>query len=723
MPDLEILDLDTDSSVALIKRWLDDFGAAFRRRDLDSLTALLLEDAYWRDLVACTWTITNEHGPEGIAAALAKIPDGLAPKDLTIEDQRTPTTQLRTRFGQSIEAFVQFETSYAAGRGYVRIRRDPRDGVWRAWTFLTSIDYFFGYQELTGERRPSGLLDYLPRVHDWSEQRMAARSDEDREPAVVVVGAGHSGREIAARLTTLGIDTLVLEKSQRVGDNWRNRYRTLYLHNEVWAIQMPYLPFPSTWPRFSSKDKMADWLEFYAAALDLNVWTSSGMEHTEYDEPAGHWNLNVPTSAGEVRTLQPRHLVLATGVFGDSRPLEIEGADQFRGAAIRSQEYIFSSDAAGKRVLVIGTGSSAHDIAKDFHDHGADVTMLQRSTTAVIGEEAHQLTNAISKENGPPVDDADFVAIASPLPLVREFHKDLFKEVARIDAAFVAGLNAAGFKTDYGRDGSGYLMKYYERGGGYYVDVGCTKLIIDGKIKVKQGNRNGAPVDGGRGGVAAQPPRPENVTDCDVTQFIADRDGSSVTGRVQQALFAQTPQIPRPNPVLRLVACERPPLPTMLASIALPECPRADAGAVPTIGIDRAVLHGDALPHGWPAVGGAAMSSGKGQTARSFGRAGIESPYPIAFSESPSIVANDATLTDPPRSHTTQQHPRVSKSYVPLRICRLSTRPTTVTRPPGIAQARRTRRAQSCARNSLSRPLVESSDSHMGISAFEWWAA
>jgi hypothetical protein len=149
-----------------------------------------------------------------------------------------------------------------------------------------------------------------------------------------------------------------------------------------------------------------------------------------------------------------------------------------------------------------------------------------------------------------------------------------------------------------------------------------------------------------------------------------------------------------------------------------------DAGAVPTIGIDRAVLHGGALPDGWPAVGGVAVSSGRGQTARSFGPAGIESPYLSAFSGSPSIVANDATLTDPRRSHTTQRHPRASKSRVPVRIYRFSARPTTAaTRPPGTAQARRTRRAQSCARDSLSRPLIRASDSHRAISALQWWAA
>jgi cation diffusion facilitator CzcD-associated flavoprotein CzcO len=95
---------------------------------------------------------------------------------------------------------------------------------------------------------------------------------------VLVLGAGHSGLSAAARLKALGLDTLVVEKNSRVGDNWRTRYRSLNLHNEVWANQMPYLLFPPTWPAYCSKDKIADWFESYASILDLNVWTGTYLE-------------------------------------------------------------------------------------------------------------------------------------------------------------------------------------------------------------------------------------------------------------------------------------------------------------------------------------------------------------------------------------------------------------------------------------------------------------
>ena len=74
-----------------------------------------------------------------------------------------------------------------------------------------------------------------------------------------------------------------------------------------------------------------------------------------------------------------------------------------------------------------------------------------------------------------------------PNPILKRLHIDATKEVARRDEKLLDGLKKAGFMLDEGPDDSGFFMKYYQRGGGYYIDVGASKLIADGKIKVKQG--------------------------------------------------------------------------------------------------------------------------------------------------------------------------------------------------------------------------------------------
>src|SRR5690606_32464907 len=113
----------------------------------------------------------------------------------------------------------------------------------------------------------------------------------DREPQVVVIGAGHTGLALGARLRELGIDTLLVEKTPRVGDVWRNRYAALALHDPIGMDHMPYLQFPATWPRFTPKDRFANFLEYYSQALDLNVWTGSTVDRIEHSKKDERWEV------------------------------------------------------------------------------------------------------------------------------------------------------------------------------------------------------------------------------------------------------------------------------------------------------------------------------------------------------------------------------------------------------------------------------------------------
>src|ERR1041384_2647968 len=85
-----------------------------------------------------------------------------------------------------------------------------------------------------------------------------------RQQVLGVIGAGQGGLAVAANLPLMGLDTLVLEKSERVGDGWRKRYHSLVLHDPVWADSLPYMPYPESWPVYCPKDKIADWFESYA---------------------------------------------------------------------------------------------------------------------------------------------------------------------------------------------------------------------------------------------------------------------------------------------------------------------------------------------------------------------------------------------------------------------------------------------------------------------------
>ena len=179
---------------------------------------------------------------------------------------------------------------------------------------------------------------------------------------------------------------MIVEKTPRVGDNWRNRYHSLTLHNEVWANSLPYMPFPPTWPTFMPKDKLAGWLEAYAEFMELNVWTGTEFLSGSYDEASAMWTARVRRADGEVRTLRVPHVVLATGGASDvPRIPELPGLGEFAGPVIHSSRFSSGLEYAGKRALVIGTGNSGHDVAQELYSNGAErVTIVQRSPTCVV---------------------------------------------------------------------------------------------------------------------------------------------------------------------------------------------------------------------------------------------------------------------------------------------------------------------------------------------------
>ncbi|RMJ18036.1 hypothetical protein CDV36_002342, partial [Fusarium kuroshium] len=325
----------------------------------------------------------------------------------------------------------------------------------------------------------------------WGERRERQKEFLDEDPVVFVIGAGQAGLEIAVRLRHVGLSTLIIDKNERVGDNWRKRYRTLMTHDPIHYCHLPFIPFPSDWPMFVPKDKLADWLESYANIMELNVWNRTFVKIADYDEQNKIWTVTV-CRQGKDRTLKPRHIVFATGQSGDPITPMFPGTEYYKGMlyhGISHGDATAFGDLSQKKVVVVGSGNSSHDICQNFYENGAaQVTMLQRGGTYVISvDKGVALQHAgMYDEGGPPTEDADIYAQSLPIPI--QFALKVFEaqKISEVDKELLEGLDKAGFLVDSGPDKSGIFRKYITKGGGYYIDVGCSQLIIDGKIKVRQ---------------------------------------------------------------------------------------------------------------------------------------------------------------------------------------------------------------------------------------------
>ncbi|WP_315927218.1 NAD(P)/FAD-dependent oxidoreductase [Mesorhizobium sp. SP-1A] len=469
------------SATAEADAWLEGFARALDQRDADAAASMFGENCYWRDLIAFTWNIRTLEGREAIRDMLAATLETVCPRAWRLSGEAT------AEHG-TVEAWFTFETQAARGEGCLRLR----DGKCR--TFFTAVSELKGFEERKGPSRPLGVKHRADRDREtWAEARRREQSElgTATQPYCVVIGGGQGGIMLGARLKQLGVPTIILEKNARAGDSWRNRYRSLVLHDPVWYDHLPYIPFPDHWPVFTPKDKMGDWLEMYARVMELDYWTSSACTAAAYDDAKGEWTVEVDRD-GERMTLRPKQLVFATGAYGPPRMIDLPGAETFKGEILHSSRYADGSRFRGKACAVIGAASSGHDVSVDLWEAGAKVTMIQRSPTTVVKsdtlmEMGFDTYSEAALARGIDVDRADMLSASVPFALMPEGQKRLYDRIRARDADFYDRLARSGFAIDFGEDETGLLMKALRTGSGYYIDVGASDLIIDGEIEVVSG--------------------------------------------------------------------------------------------------------------------------------------------------------------------------------------------------------------------------------------------
>jgi putative flavoprotein involved in K+ transport len=470
------------------RTWLNDFDAAMRAGDIDAATALFAGDGMWRDLLAFSWHIETMTGAAEIGESLRRAQPSIQASNFKIAQDRTPPRVVSRAGREVVEAIFSFETKTGLASGVLRLvpASDTLKGM-RAWVLMTSLDALKEHPERNGPHRPGGQA-YSREFggKNWLDHRLDDQEYRERDPAVLVIGGGQSGLGIAACLGQHGIDTLVIDRHERVGDAWRKRYHSLTLHNEVYINHLPYMKFPENYPVFIPKDKIANWFEFYADAMELNIWTGTEITHGTRDETTGNWEISLRRQDGTTRTMRPRHVVFATGVSAIPIRPDLPGLDDFAGTVMHSSQYANGHAWKGKKAVVMGTGNSGHDVAQDMHASGAQVSMVQRNSTLIVSLSQAQTVYTMYTE-GPPLEDCDLLATASPYPVLVKGYQIAAAAMQKADKALLDGLAARGFVLDNGApDDTGYQMKYLRRGGGYYFNVGASDLIVSGDIGLVQ---------------------------------------------------------------------------------------------------------------------------------------------------------------------------------------------------------------------------------------------
>jgi len=479
-PEGKIQRAGSEDARVTVGEWLQKFQHAVNSGNIGVAVKLFETGGFWRDLVAFTWNLYTAEGQEDIRKML----------EATLKHVKPFTCQMTEANEQDGVAtgWFSFQTSIGRGTGVLRLR----NGL--CWTLLTSLTELIGYEERRGATRALGAEHVVTKGDkpNWFDRRIQEAEELGfcAQPYVLIIGGGQGGLAVGARLKQLNVPTIIVDKYPRAGDQWRSRYKSLCLHDPVWYDHLPYIPFPDTWPVFTPKDKIGDWLEMYAKTMELNYWSSTECTNATWDDTSKEWIVNVNKNGMPV-TLRPKQLVFATGMSGMPSVPSYKGASLFKGRQHHSSQHPGGAEFKDKKVVVIGANNSAHDICADLYQHGADVTMIQRSTTHVARSSSlmeHALGTLYSEKalaNGITTEKADLTNASIPYCVMPSFHIPVYEKIKKQDAEFYNRLEKAGFMLDFGDDGSGLFMKYIRRGSGYYIDVGASELVANGSIKLK----------------------------------------------------------------------------------------------------------------------------------------------------------------------------------------------------------------------------------------------
>ncbi|MER5915260.1 NAD(P)/FAD-dependent oxidoreductase [Streptomyces sp. NPDC001982] len=468
---------------SLAESWMADLESALARQDEDALTELFLPASYWRDLAALTWDVRQYWGRDEVLPRLLEYARAAQPSGFVVAADRSAP---RILDGDMTEFFIGFRTVHGTGSALVVAELDETapHGL-RARLIASTLTGLITRPAPEPTRR--GYVPSSP-GETWAQSRTAFHERCDTEPEVLVLGGAQSGVMMGARLEALGVPYVVVDKQSRTGDTWRGRYDALALHTPTYANDMPYVRQPDTFPDFLSKDQWADYLDSYTTMMGINRWGDTEFLSGTFDEQERRWTIRLRMPDGEVRVLFPRHLVTALGYTGtEPRIPDLPGLADFAGTVLHSSLFHTGADYAGKRVLVVGSATSGHDIALDLADHGATVHMGQRGPSCVVPvAEAENFnvdyTNpALTVEEIDQRRNSNFVF---PLLLAKAQQETVRTE--REYGELFDGLRKAGMQLTIGEEKAGWIYRLHKTFSGYYLDVGASQAIIEGRISIVQ---------------------------------------------------------------------------------------------------------------------------------------------------------------------------------------------------------------------------------------------
>lgn len=434
-------------------------------------------DALWRDFLCMTG------GVRTLSEDVARIwREQFIRKHVSSIDTKPASTAALTPESSFVAVPFEFKTEQDDGlmglcsgtAGLVQ----GGDDAWKIWILSTMLEQFDGH----------GNPDiYATQDSKDAQSNNGVNSHSSEETFdVTIIGAGQSGLCLAGRLAALGVSYVILDRNPRIGDSWTGKYDTVKQHT---VRQYNHLPFDPTWskdePLLLPAKKVAEGFQNYVRKYNINVWLSTTIEACDQNLETGDWTVKAERD-GSTHVVKSKHLALGLGAgLSEPRKPVIANEDSYEGELLHAVKFKNSKSWKGKSGTIIGSGTSAHDIAQDMLSHGiSPVTLIQRTKTAVFPVEWHVEGIAPIYNDTLPIGLSDRITMTTPNKIGREILRVELENGYLRERPRFAALEKAGFKVDYE---SPLFDKIFRDYGGYYIDVGASKEVAEGNIKVKSG--------------------------------------------------------------------------------------------------------------------------------------------------------------------------------------------------------------------------------------------
>ncbi|KAI0537062.1 flavin-binding monooxygenase [Xylaria digitata] len=457
-------------------RWLESLDKCFVSKSFDDLSRLFIENCWWRDIIGLSWDFTSKHGHNAITSFLTNAPNPITELRLIQEGGLNPLLLDIDGMIWAHAAFT-FQHQHGEGKGIIRLIH-VSESEWKAWLVSTQLE------RLHINNNPTALNSTA--FHDEVSK---AESDVLQ---VLIVGAGQAGLALGARLKSMGIRALIVDKNHRIGGAWTNRYQSVKLNTPKYTDHFPFMKLPGEGPQYMSGEEMVQFMEVYGQKMGLDIELGTEVTKAKYDPDTRRYRVEAQRRESEKHVFSTKHVVLATSVFSEEAIIpEIASPDLFHGLVYHSGKHRSASQVpnlSNKRVVVVGCGSTGHDIAADFVSGGAkEVTMFQRNPIFSVSDKAIEtILLPIWNMEGLDTEEADVLGNSLPLKLIRTISIDLTRLMCVHDGATIDGLKKAGMALKTGEDGYGLADYQLIHGGRFYIDRGASQMIVDGRIKIRR---------------------------------------------------------------------------------------------------------------------------------------------------------------------------------------------------------------------------------------------